>query len=599
VTKWPTNIPDTHFFEKLVSCREGCPVNTDARGYVQAVAKGDYKTAYRIARGPNPFASICGLDCGAPCEKACRRGDIDEPVSIRALKRTTTVRHGVETNDDLHETLTWSTSPGSLDPPKRPEAVAVVGAGVAGMSCAHDLARLGYKVVVFEADPAPGGMLRFGVPVYRLPANVWKKEIEAIEMLGVEIKYNTKIGDDLTVPQLREQGFDAIFIGAGLQKGRMLDLPGKELPGIYSGLEIIRSFNDHKDWPDLGRVVVVGGGNVAYDAARSAVRLPGCDSVDLVCLESKEEMPADDIEIIEGDEEKITRHNRRGPVRFTKRDGKLSGLEVQKVTRVFDEEGRFAPEMEPGSEMIIECDTIFLSIGQVGDTGFVNGVPDLELGRGGSVVAERETGATSIPWLFAGGDVAMGPGLFIDAIAQSRRAALAIHAYLAGEDQAAADAAKPQERVFVEETIRQDMRHDYTRLRGVLPPAIDVKDRFKSRDTIVEEVFSDEAARLQGARCLRCEVETIFDGRLCILCGGCSDVCPTWCLRLVNLEEVDNERLAGMEGSAIIKDEDRCIRCGMCAYRCPTKAITMERVCGFEPWTMIGLPGHPDQEGDQ
>ncbi len=577
-------IPDRRYFEKLICCREGCPVNTDARGYVQAVAQGDYETAYRIARGPNPFASICGRVCGAPCETACRRGMVDEPVNIRAIKRTTTERHGVEVNENLRETLEMAVGPGSLDPRPRPEKVAIVGAGVAGMSCAHDLARLGYQVTVFEATEEPGGMLRFGVPIFRLPREVWQREIDAILELGVELRCGVKIGEDMTIAELREQDFEAVLVAVGLQKSRLLELPGHEMEGILGGLQLLADFNARREIPPLGRTVVIGGGNVAYDCARSAVRLESTTSVHLVCLEALSEMPADEIEIIEGDEEGIVRMNRRGPVRFVGDGKKITGLEVRLVSRVFDEQGRFSPKMENGTEEVIDCDTIVLAIGQAGDESFVTGVQEIELGRGGTVVADRESGRTSIPWLFAAGDIAMGPGLFIDCVAQGRRAARSIHEHIAGQQEADRDYAPFLDRAWIREGIRDNLRRSWMDLPRTFPPAEDPRTRFDALDRQVEHVFPDAQARDEGARCLRCEVETIFDGNECILCGGCADVCPTYCLRLVSLAEIgmETEETAGM--SAIIKDEDRCIRCAMCAIRCPTDAITMERLCGYEPW---------------
>lgn len=597
MSKFPIEIPDERYFEKLISCREACPVHTDARGYVQAVARGDYEFAYRIARGPNPFASICGLVCGAPCETACRRGDIDEPVFIRAIKRTTTERHGVESGLEPKDTLELSIAPGSTSPEPLGKKVAVVGAGVGGMTCAHDLARLGYEVTVFEASEKPGGMLRTGVPIFRLPAKIWEKEIEAILALGVELRCGVEVGKDVTLEELKQQGYEAVVIATGLQLSRQLELPGKDLEGIVSGLEFLKDFNDGVEGEPMGKVVVIGGGNVAYDCARSAVRLPGTESCHLVCLESREEMPADEIEIVEGDEEKVIRVNRHGPISFQGEDGKLTGLEVKKVSRVFDENGRFNPEFLDGTEEVLECDTILLAIGQTSDTGFCTGMADLELARGGIVVASRDDGSTSIPWIYAIGDVSLGPGLFIDAVGHGERAAKSIHKFIMGD---AAEEIANRPRSFEIEPIRHHIQPDYLDLDRHHPPSLSPAERVKSRSDQVEQMFPDQMARDQGARCLRCEVETVFDGRKCILCGGCAEVCPTWCLRLVTTEEIGIADRTSAP-SAIIKDEERCIRCGYCAERCPTDAITMERVCGFEPWTVDGKISirMPDTEPEQ
>ncbi len=574
-------IPDARYFERLISCREACPVHTDARGYVQAVAQRDFELAYRIARGPNPFASICGRVCGAPCETACRRGAIDRPVSIRAIKRVATEHHGVEATADLRQSLMFSTAAGKVDAEPLGLKVAIVGAGVAGLSAAHDLARLGYAVTVFEAGPQPGGMLRTGVPIYRMPQEVWRREIDAILALGVELRCGVRIGADITLDELRAQGFAAVLLAVGLQKSRELALPGNEQTGILGGLEFLAGFNARQPRPPMQRVVVIGGGNVAYDCARSALRTAGTTGVTLVCLEARDEMPADEIEVVEGDEEGIQRVNRRGPVRFVGDGTNISGLETRAVSRVFDEQGRFAPELVPGTEETLSCDTIIVAVGQSGDTGFATGLDALELGRGGTVISDRSTGTTSIPWLFAAGDVTLGPGLFISAIANAQAAAAAIHAYVSGAAAAKRDFARANQRGFIAETVRHRLRPDYLHLERRFPPATAVAARIGSIDAPVELAYDEPTAVLQGARCLRCEVETIFDGRRCILCGGCADVCPTWCLKLVTLADIGMDP-NGNGGSAIIKDEERCIRCGYCAERCPTDDITIERLCGFE-----------------
>lgn len=584
---FPIEIPDGRYFERLIRCRERCPVHTDARGYVQAVSRGDWSLAYRIARGPNPFASICGRVCGAPCERACTRGAIDAPVSIRALKRAITERQGVEASD-LRATLALSTAPGSVDPTPREERIAVVGAGVAGLSAAHDLARLGFRVTVLEANDVPGGMLATGVPLFRLDRAVVQKEIAAVLELGVELRCGVRVGSSITLQELHEQGFAAVLLAVGLQQARMLDLPGADLPGVVGGLDYLRAFNGRKPVEPMGHVVVIGGGNVAYDCARSAVRTPGTTSVSLVSLEALHEMPADPIEISEGDEEGILRRNRFGPVRFVAGEGgRLGGLEVRTVSRVFDEAGRFSPQTVPGTEQVFPCDTVLVAVGQSGDTGFVTGLPGLELGRGGTVIADRETGRTSIPWLFSAGDAALGPGLFIDAIAHGRRAARAIALFLDGARPAA-----ESPRTFQPEAPGTRLRPDTLQLRRASPGAAPVAQRVRSLDLQVEVGFDERVARDQASRCLRCDVETIFDGDRCIQCGGCADVCPTWCLRLVSLDEIGMD-VAGAAGlSAIIKDEERCLRCGACALRCPTGAVTMERLCGFEPWAPLPVaPG--------
>ena len=360
------------YWMQMVKCQDACPVHTDACGYVTAIAEGRDEDAYRIARATNPFASICGRVCGAPCEANCRRGDLDAPVSIRALKRFVTSQFGPETGDLTHHREGLNQQ---MLPPNRGdyERVAVVGAGVAGLTVAHDLAHIGYKVTVFEAHSTPGGMLTAGVPVFRLPRELVMAEINAILSLGIDLKCNQRLGRDFSIQSLRAQGYKAIFLGVGLPKGRKLDLPGASLDGVYDGMDFLRAFNEGNPLPVGNRIVVIGGGNVAYDVARSAVRpvdaiepadkfsdmhtgdstaldvarsamrLSGERQVHVVCLESRSQMPADEIEVSEGAEEGLVLHNSRGPREILGNNGKVAGLRTVECTAVFDATGRFNP----------------------------------------------------------------------------------------------------------------------------------------------------------------------------------------------------------------------------------------------------------------
>ena len=335
-------IDGADYWIKMVKCQHACPVHTNACGYVTAIAEGRYEAAYRFARATNPFPSICGRVCGAPCEANCRRGDIDQPVAIRALKRFVTDKYGPESGE-------LSTYRAGCDqrmlPPNRGdyERIAIVGAGVSGLTVAHDLVQIGYKVTVFEANATPGGMLTVGVPIFRLPRDLVNQEINAIVSLGVELKCNMRLGRDFTIGSLRDEGYAAIFLGIGLPKGRKLSLPGADLEMVYDGMDFLRAFNEGTPLPLGRRVIVIGGGNVAYDVARSAIRpvemmsksealedmgrgeqvaydvarsalrLSGDKEVHVVCLEKREEMPADEVEIVEGDEEGIRPAQRPWP----------------------------------------------------------------------------------------------------------------------------------------------------------------------------------------------------------------------------------------------------------------------------------------------
>jgi NADPH-dependent glutamate synthase beta subunit-like oxidoreductase/ferredoxin len=620
--KFTVEIADIEYWQRQIKCQWGCPVRTDSRGYVIAIGEGRYLDAYKIARAPNPFASICGRVCGAPCEVECRRGSIDDSVTIRALKRFVTEQHGVESGDP-GATIAFSTARRDSANPKAGTKVAIIGGGVAGMTAAHDLALLGYTVTVFEKDSAAGGMLTTGVPVYRLPRDLVQMEIAAIVSLGVDLRLNVTVGKDITIPQMREQGYEAILIASGLQKGRDVPIEGVDAQGVIHGIDFLKAVNTGKDVAIGKRVVVIGGGNVAFDVARSAVRRPGRSSaedfyeatdssrmalrsgakeVHLVCLESREEMPADELEIKEGEEEGVSIHTSRGPLKILSKDGKVTGLATRKVKSVFDAQGKFNPSFEDEPGEIIEADTVMLSIGQSADFGFTKELPELKMSRG-LIEIDPYSKRTNIPYIFASGDVAEGAKLFINAVASGQRAAVSIDEYLRG-------GTLVEDRVAHFELPRaHSMVEGYLQLDRVNPPVIEATTR-ATTNTIVEKNFEEPVAREQGNRCLKCHIDTIFDGDLCVLCNGCVDVCPTYCLALVPLTRIQgdqrlvdafNERyglsVAQLEadegpaavrelGSAMIKDEELCIRCGFCAKRCPTGAISMEHFSYQQQFTM-------------
>ena len=594
-SRYKVVVPDVDYFAEQVKCRSSCPVGTDSGGYVQAIAEGDYERAYAIARGPNPFASVCGRVCGHPCEAACRRGNIDESVSIRALKRFVTEKYGVEAITDPRGVLRFSNTRKDLLKPGTAEKVAIIGAGPAGLTAAHDLALFGYKVTVFEAEPEPGGMMVIGIPHYRLSRQLVKSEIASIEALGVEIKCNTPIGKDLTLANLKDMGYKAILIAVGLQQGRSLPIEGTNLKGVHIGMDFIKACNYGRP-PEIGRkIVVIGGGNVAYDASRSAVRVGPDKEVHMSCLETRNIMPADPVEIMEGEEEGIILHDGYGPKRILGKDGRVTGLEVIKCLSVFDENKRFNPQFAPNSETVIECDTVIITVGQGADLSFIKEGDGIEQVRPGVLKVNLDNYKTSVPGVFATGDVAYGPKLLITAVAAGQKAARSIDEYLRGVSirikrrGVMHPVAGPKEyRMF----------KDYDRIDREEPPAIDAGARKKNKD-LVEIGYKEGEATEQGIRCLKCHINTIFDGDLCILCGGCVDVCPTYCLKMVPVTEIDGdenlrkvvearykiswEELAvgdraavAQMGTAMIKDEDMCIRCGYCAKRCPTGAVTME-----------------------
>ncbi len=616
-------VPGFQYFLDLVPCRTGCPVHTNAGGYVRAVAEWDTARGYGIARAPNPLASTCGRICAHPCETKCRRGKIDEPISIRALKRVVTERHGVESP--------LGTAPAPLVPlglaAKKGQAsarVAVVGAGPAGISCAHDLSLLGYGVTVFDAAPVLGGMLYQGVPEYRLPRDLIRAEVDPILALGVELKLGWRLGRDFSVGDLRRNDYAAVFLAFGATRGRDLNVPGRDLDGVINGVDFLLNANLGYRVAVGQRVVVVGGGNVAIDVARTVLRyaapeageLPegaqhllqawgydnafldaartalrlGARHVQLVSLESRAEMPAHPDEVREAEEEGITLVPRRGPKAILGEKGHVTVLETLDVASVFDEKGRFDPKFVAGSEKRLEADTIILAVGQQPDTACLSGDPDITITPRGLVSVDPRTLATTMPGVYCGGDLAFGPRIVIEAVADGKRAALAIHESLGG-------GAVPRTRGRFRPIELNRAGDHYDRIPRQTVPSLPVARRTGFRE--VEEGYSEAQARAEGSRCLWCNVETVFDSERCILCSACVEICPEACLALVPVSrlrgtpELDAVRAAlGADetAGAILKDEERCIRCGLCAERCPTGAITMEALeLDESPQTALGL----------
>jgi len=615
---------DREWLNTNFPCMMACPAHTNAGRYVSLIAEGRFEEAYRFARDPNPLASICGRVCAHPCETACRRGEIDRPISIRALKRFLTERHGPESRHPVGPSTRLSA--------KLPYKVAVVGGGPVGLSAAHDLALMGYSVTIFEASPVAGGMLYLGIPEYRLPRSVVEAQVrEILETGDITLRLNAAAGRDFTVGELRNQGFDAVLIAVGAHKSRDLSIPGVDLDGVHRGIEFLLNVNLGYKFTIGKRVLVIGGGNVAMDVARSAARevlrqhdapgeiapsdenlqavathemvdislsalRMGAREVGLVCLEKREEMPAALEEVEEAETEGIIMHPGFGPKRVLGRDGRVVGLECLKTKYVFDVNRRFNPAFYENSETQFGCDTVILAIGQAPNLDFLRPEDGVRISPRGLIHVNRDTLMTSAGGIFAGGDCAFGPRLIIDSVGDGKRAAVGIDEYLRGTKYT-----EPQ--VQVEVLKRWQMAGDYMNLQRQAIPMLPLDRR--TGMTEVELPYSDQEAMAEAQRCLRCYVNTILegseaDGTDCILCGACVDVCPENCFELVPLERIEFDstaldeitnhpesydfvldgfqpaELSSIIGTAMIKDETRCIRCGLCALRCPANTITME-----------------------
>lgn len=625
-------IPDLDYWKENIPCQSACPVHTDARGYVRAIADGRFEEAYLIARGPNPLASICGRVCAAPCEMACRRGEIDEPISIRALKRFVTSTYGAEATPP-ESLLTYLS--GRLNERQcegREElgnflgmddatatdggvpSVAIVGGGPAGLACAHDLALFGFKPVIYELEDRAAGMLYVGVPEYRLPRDLIRSEIASIEAMGAEIKCSVEVGSDITLDELRKQ-HSAVVLSVGAKKSRALPVPGVEGPGVLPGIDFLRDVALGRSVTIGKRIVVIGGGSVSYDVARSAWRTAGPMDIQMVppeqtaahmayedvssvaarqsrgevhlcCLESREQMLADPMDIREGEEEGIVRHNSAGPQEVLRdEDGKVTGVRFAPVLSLFDADGRFSPTFDKESTYIVECDTVLVAIGQICDLGFLEAHHGVELDDRGYPKHDPDSLMTTADGIFVAGDLQTGPRLIIDAIASGKKAARSILKYRTGKIV-----------TFDATELHVDIE-DYDREKGyetIKRVEIETLSPTLRRDMarVVERGYGEDDALREASRCLDCGVNTIFNGDRCVLCGGCADVCPELCLKLVSLDRIDQDDeslrklisnglgdIDAASAAMIIKDEARCIRCGLCASRCPADAITMERFC--------------------
>jgi NADPH-dependent glutamate synthase beta subunit-like oxidoreductase len=475
------------------------------------------------------------------------------------------------------------------------------------MACAHDLRRLGYRVTVYEATTQLGGMMRLGIPEYRLDRTLLQAELDAIVELGVEVRYETWLGEDVELDELRRR-HDAVFLAFGATLGRGLDIEGHESDGVLKAIEFLININQGFEVDVGDRVIVVGGGDVAMDAARTALRKAeylearirdteaaeqdeeeersaitealdvartasraGAADVTVISLESREEMPASRFELEEAMEEDIRFVHRRGPARVLAEDGKVVGLETIGVTSVFDESGRFAPEFDADDRETFEADTVILAIGQAVDVA--------ALGDNGPAISPRRTIevaadslATSVDGVWAGGDAARGPRTLIEAIADGRKVAADIHRRFTGEE---VDESPGQ---LVELTQFHRYEDTYDRVDRFAVPTLPTDRRVGLAE--VETGFTEEQARCEAARCLRCFANIQLDVGKCVLCALCADVCPLDLISLVPAEEA-----GGAPGStALLLDERACIRCGLCIERCPPRALSMA------VWTGIGIP---------
>ncbi len=523
-------------------CRAACPAHTDVQAYVGLIAQGRYHEAFDVITAPNPIASVCSVICHHPCEQACRRCAVDEPLAVRHLKRFA-----------IEQSTEYRRSRRRLARKTRGKSIGIVGSGPSGLTAARDLADFGYSVTIYERHPALGGMLVSAIPPYRLPRELLKEDVDDVVSRGIEVKTNCEIGKDIQFDDLIKK-HDAVLIAVGLSRSRSLNIPGAEGPGILLAIPFLEDVAFGRK-PELGdKVLVIGGGNVAMDVARSARRL-GVKDVSMVCLESAEEMPAWKWEVDEAIEEGIQINHRWGPKAVKRDDGKLLGLEVKKVNSVFDAGGRFNPSYDENEARLIEADTIIITIGQMSDFSFLKNTA-VRIDERGRVAWNPDTQMSSAKGIFLSGEVVTGPGSAIAAVANGHRAALAMHLYCQGESIEGKLPAQEKEKIaqMPPELVEKITKEPRSSIKHLAPEV--------RCDTMVHfEIGYDEHEALKEAgRCRGCGGGAVVDTKKCMACLTCQRICPYGAPVVTSVSEIRPEY---------------CQACGLCAPECPGEAISM------------------------
>ncbi|MDI6892953.1 MAG: NAD(P)-binding protein [Actinomycetota bacterium] len=542
-------------------CQAACPISTDVQGYVALIAEERFEDALRLIRNTNPFPSVCGRICTHPCEGACRRTQVDQPIAIRGLER-----FAVDAGGEKAKLKKPKVS--VIPHPKSPQVrakVAVIGAGPAGLSCAHDLALLGYKVTVFEALPVAGGMLRVGIPDYRLPKIILENEINRIGELGVEIKTNYPIGKRITIGDLIEKrGYKAVFIATGAHRSLKLQVKGANLNGVMASLEFLKAFNLGKPLNLGRRVAVIGGGNTAIDCARTALRL-GAREVTIVYRRSRNEMQAQPGEIDEALKEGVKIEFLSMPVRIIGKIGAVVAIECIKMKLGSpDESGRRRPIKVEGSEYSFPADNVISALGQNIDASFLTRKDQVLLSQRGLIRADRRTTATSREAVFAAGDCVSGPATATEAIAAGKKGAYAIDTYLRGEDISELEVLKKQKIAELKPDVVKKIRVLQREKMSTLP----IEMRLRNFNP-VEKGFSKDKAIREALRCLGCGSGAAISEAECVSCLTCVSVCP-YGVPVVKKEGV------------VEIDISQCQACGICASECPAMAISLRRAAMLE-----------------
>ena len=514
---WSVNYRDTNrincYDTGTAPCKTACPAHIAVQGYLQLAKEGRYEEALALIKKDNPLPAVCGRVCNKRCEDACTRGTIDEAVAIDDVKRFIAER-------DLKAETRYVPKPiipslrGGFD-----EKIAIIGSGPAGLSCAYYLALTGYKPTIFEKNEEPGGMLRYGIPSYKLEKDLLKAEIDIIKEMGVEIRCGVEVGRDITIDQLREQGYKGFYVAIGAQKGRKPGIENEDADGVYTAVDFLKKAGAEEGFAFEGDVVVVGGGNVAIDAARVSSRCTE-HGISMYCLEQKEQMPASKDEIAEALAENVSLNCGWGPKEILVEDGHVTGIVFKKCLRVQDENGRFAPEYDENDTVSVPCRHIIFSVGQAIDWGHMLDGMHVELRPNGTAIANRLTYQTSVPDIFVGGDVYTGPKFAIDAIAAGREGAVSLHRYV--HEHCTLTIGRNR-RDFIEldkDNIRVDA---YDSSRRQIPEKPEEKDQAATfRD--LSFTLTEEQVKKETSRCLSCGA-SVVDPNKCIGCGVCTTKC--------------------------------------------------------------------------
>ena len=596
----PTDTSNPDYYHKVVDCQKGCPAHTDVPGYIRLIAQGRFSDAYMLNRRTNVFPGILGRVCDRPCEPACRRGRVEEkPVAICRLKRV-----AADMRDDIRDRL-----------PKAPEQkngkrVACVGAGCASLAVANDLMPLGYEVVIYEAQDVPGGLMRTNIPAFRLPAEVLDEEIDYIVDMGVDLRLGTPVE---SMASLLDEGYDAIFVGSGAPKGKNLEIPGRydDQEHVHIGIDWLESIAfEHTD--SIGEnVLIIGVGNTAMDCCRSSLRL-GAKNVKVMARKPRDFFKASDWELEDAEEENVEIIVNHSPKAFVIEDGRLVGMTFELMEYDIDESGRITDQRVTG-ETMIPCDDVVLAIGQDNAFPWIERDLGIEFDKWDVPVVDPVTFQSDRDGVFFGGDAAFGPKNIIWAVEHGHQAAISIHKHCQGQD--ITDRLKDGMHMSSTKMGIHEWSYsnDYDGSERELVPHMSLKERFKKLDLEVELGFSAEQAAEEVERCLNCDVQTVFNAKLCIECDACVDICPVDCLTIThNGEEADlrsrlNAPALNLEqdllvsedlpqtGRVMVKDEDLCVHCGLCAERCPTAAWDMQKFTLAVPYAKDETPPDPVQ----